>query len=246
MVVSLNSSQVQQNFGATLDQAARGEDVVIERYGAPRAVMIEYGRYRRLMDAEQEHALGEAGMTQVSAPGSERAAVAREAAAPYRVARGQPPALEPLSARRQPAVPDADVLSLSYRYVARTLGLCGGRPILRGTRISVRTIVGYHQLGMSADAILAELPHLTPAQVYEALSYYYDHVDEIEREIEEDRLERLIGRYGFPGSRVLGELEAVLKSLSPLNAAEAEGFASDLADARAQLPQETPRDPWAS
>jgi uncharacterized protein (DUF433 family) len=58
----------------------------------------------------------------------------------------------------------------TYRYVTRTPGICSGRPILRGTRVTVRTIVGYHKLGLSVDEILASLPHLTPAQVYEALA----------------------------------------------------------------------------
>jgi len=50
---------------------------------------------------------------------------------------------------------------------------------------------------MSVDEILAGLPHVTPAQVYEALSYYYDHLEEIEREIQENQLGRLIERYGL-------------------------------------------------
>lgn len=38
---------------------------------------------------------------------------------------------------------------------------------------------------------------MTPAQVYEALSYYHDHLSEIEQDIEESRVERLIERYGL-------------------------------------------------
>jgi len=30
-------------------------------------------------------------------------------------------------------------------------------------------------MGLSVEEILEGLPHLTPAQVYEALSYYHDH-----------------------------------------------------------------------
>ncbi len=50
----------------------------------------------------------------------------------------------------------------------------------------------------------------------------------------------------LPAGRLLGELEAVLKSLPLFSVADAESFANDLAEARAQLPQEAPRDPWAS
>jgi len=51
--------------------------------------------------------------------------------------------------------------------------------------------------GRHFSAGLLGLPHLTPAQIYEALSDYHDHQAEIERDIEESRVERLIERYGL-------------------------------------------------
>lgn len=224
MAVTLNSSQVQQNFGAALDRALRGDDVIVERYGTPRAAIVEYERYQKLVAAAQEQGF-EAHPGQLN-----------ETAAVYRVG-GQTPAL--------PAG-NAEAAAPVYRYITRSPGILGGRPIIRGTRVPVKAIVGYYKLGMSADEILDSLPHLTPAQVYEALSYYHDHVDEIEREIQEDQMERLTERHGFSASRLLGELEAVLKSLPSLGAAEAASFANDIAEARAQLPQEERGDPWAS
>lgn len=53
MAVTLNSSQVQQNFGAAMDRAMLADDVVIERYGTPRVTIIAYQRYQRLVAAEQ-------------------------------------------------------------------------------------------------------------------------------------------------------------------------------------------------
>jgi PHD/YefM family antitoxin component YafN of YafNO toxin-antitoxin module len=50
----LKSSEVQQNFGETVDRVMLEGDVVIERYGTPRVAMVEYGRYRRLVEAEKE------------------------------------------------------------------------------------------------------------------------------------------------------------------------------------------------
>jgi uncharacterized protein (DUF433 family) len=44
-----------------------------------------------------------------------------------------------------------------------------------------------HRRGLTVDEILREFPHLTPAQVYDALSYYYDHQDELDQEITELR-----------------------------------------------------------
>ena len=84
-----------------------------------------------------------------------------------------------------------------YHYITRVAGVCGGQPIVKGTRTPVKAIVGYHKLGLSVEEILEGLPHLTPAQVYEALSYYYDHQAEVEHDIEETRVERLIERYGL-------------------------------------------------
>jgi uncharacterized protein (DUF433 family) len=84
-----------------------------------------------------------------------------------------------------------------YRHITRLPETCGGRPIIQGTRITVKAIVGYYKLGLSTEEIIEGLPHLTPAQVYEALSYYHDHSSEIEQDIEEGRVERLLDRYGL-------------------------------------------------
>ena len=88
-------------------------------------------------------------------------------------------------------------ISTAYRYITHVSEIAGGRPVIRGTRITVKAIVGYYKLGLSVEEMLEDLPALTPAQVYEALSYYHDHQVEIERDIEENRAERLIERYGL-------------------------------------------------
>ncbi|MCX6031671.1 MAG: type II toxin-antitoxin system Phd/YefM family antitoxin [Chloroflexi bacterium] len=72
MVVTLNSSQVQQNFGQAMDRALLADDVVIERYGIPRVTMMGYPRYRRLVEAEQE--LLRVRLQQAAAAASARAA----------------------------------------------------------------------------------------------------------------------------------------------------------------------------
>ena len=91
-------------------------------------------------------------------------------------------------------------------YVTRIPDVCGGRTIIHGTRIPVQTIVGYYKLGMSVDEILAGLPHLTAAQVFDALSYYHDHQAEIEADIAAAEPEVLLARYGLrmePDGRVV-------------------------------------------
>ena len=54
MPVKLKSSDVQQSFGEAVDRALLEDDIIVERYGTPRVAIIEYGRYQRLVEAEQE------------------------------------------------------------------------------------------------------------------------------------------------------------------------------------------------
>ncbi|OQX09950.1 MAG: hypothetical protein BWK80_46320 [Desulfobacteraceae bacterium IS3] len=73
----------------------------------------------------------------------------------------------------------------SYPYITSEQNILNGVPIIQGTRIPVRSVAGYYQTGMSADEILASLPHLTPSQVFSALAYYFDHQDEIDRDLKD-------------------------------------------------------------
>ncbi len=54
MSVMLKSSEVQQNFGRIMEQAMMQDDVVVERYGKPRVVILDYRRYQQLLQAEQD------------------------------------------------------------------------------------------------------------------------------------------------------------------------------------------------
>lgn len=57
----------------------------------------------------------------------------------------------------------------------------GPQPVIKGTRIGVSDIVGYLLAGETPESLVNEiLPYLTLAQVYDALSYYHDHQDEID------------------------------------------------------------------
>ena len=75
---------------------------------------------------------------------------------------------------------DNKIQSTPYPHIVRTQGVCGGEPVIRGTRIAVRHIVGYYyKAGMSAEEILAKWDYLTPAQVFGALAYYHDNREQI-------------------------------------------------------------------
>lgn len=89
-----------------------------------------------------------------------------------------------------------------HTHIIQRPDISGGEPIIRGTRISVRHIVERVQAGQSVEDILAALPHLTAAQVYDALSYYHDHQSEIEGLIEASRPERVIAVQGLKVKKV--------------------------------------------
>jgi len=74
-------------------------------------------------------------------------------------------------------------------HIEITPGICGGRPRIAGRRIRVQDVVIWHERqGMSPDEIVSEFPGITLADVYAALAYYHDHLDEIRRAIEDDEL----------------------------------------------------------
>lgn len=87
--------------------------------------------------------------------------------------------------------------STTYRYITQTPDVQGGQSVIAGTRTTIATIVGYYKQGLSVEEILEELLHLTPAQVYQALSYYHDHVEEIEHDREPCRVEQLLHQYNL-------------------------------------------------
>src|SRR2546430_17441983 len=65
--------------------------------------------------------------------------------------------------------------------------VCGGRPCIAGTRIRVQDIYVWHELqGLSADEIVSRFPHLSMGDVYSALAHYWDHRDEIGKQMQEE------------------------------------------------------------
>lgn len=74
-------------------------------------------------------------------------------------------------------------MQTEHLYVHKDPAICGGDPVIVGSRIPVRLIYRRHQAGDSVDTLQRAYPHLTLAQLYDALSYAYDHLAEIEEEI---------------------------------------------------------------
>ena len=56
--------------------------------------------------------------------------------------------------------------------------ICSGKPVIRGTRVMVRNILGMVAGGYSADRILESFPEVTREDVSAALEYAARVVDE--------------------------------------------------------------------
>ncbi len=56
----------------------------------------------------------------------------------------------------------------------------GGKPCLRGTRVTVGTIVGLIASGSTAQEVLADYPYLEPEDIPAALSYAAWRAEEID------------------------------------------------------------------
>jgi uncharacterized protein (DUF433 family) len=71
---------------------------------------------------------------------------------------------------------------MDHPYIVSHKDYCGGSPVIKGTKFPVRSIVNYVLCqGISPEEMVREFSHLTLAQVYDALSYYYDHKEAIDQ-----------------------------------------------------------------
>ncbi len=82
-------------------------------------------------------------------------------------------------------------IEVIHPYITSDKEIGGGRPIISGTRTRVSNIVAYYKLGISPDELAREFSHLTLSQIHDALSYYYEHQEEIDREIDEESEENI-------------------------------------------------------
>lgn len=67
--------------------------------------------------------------------------------------------------------------------IIKTPAVCGGRPRIAGTRITIQNIAINFNAGMSSEEIVMQRTHLTQAQVYAALAYYYANKEAIDIQI---------------------------------------------------------------
>lgn len=77
-------------------------------------------------------------------------------------------------------------MSAEQPHIASDPAFRGGRPRIEGTRVAVADVVLMHlRLGM-APAEIAGRYDLPLAAVHAALAHYFDHREDIDRDIEED------------------------------------------------------------
>jgi uncharacterized protein (DUF433 family) len=80
-----------------------------------------------------------------------------------------------------------------HPHVTRHAGVCGGRPVVGGRRIPVWQIAWWIEHGRTAEEVVAEYAgRLSPAAVYDAISYSYDHQDEVADELRAQTSERAL------------------------------------------------------
>jgi uncharacterized protein (DUF433 family) len=64
--------------------------------------------------------------------------------------------------------------------ITRDPAAMGGKPCIRGMRVTVGTMVGLVAAGRTRDEILGEYPYLEPEDIAQALSYAAWRAQEIE------------------------------------------------------------------
>ncbi len=66
----------------------------------------------------------------------------------------------------------------AHPYVIRDSAIYGGEPLINGTHTAVRHVILLFQSGQDPEVIAVD-QHLSLAQVYDAISYFYDNEEEI-------------------------------------------------------------------
>ncbi len=84
--------------------------------------------------------------------------------------------------------PTTRVDGRDHPYIERRPSVCGGEPVIVGTRFPVRSVVtSVYRLGWTPEEIVEAWPYLTLAHIHDALSFYHDHRRMIDRAIRENR-----------------------------------------------------------
>lgn len=97
-----------------------------------------------------------------------------------------------------------------YPYIAHRAGVRQGAPVIAGTGIRVLDVaIRYEVMHMPPEEIMVALPELNLSQIHAALSYYYAHKLELDREWKASmkRIERLKKDHPSLLERKLGQVK---------------------------------------
>ena len=65
---------------------------------------------------------------------------------------------------------------MAHERVEINPAIMGGKPVIRGTRIPVETVLRKLGAGLPAEAIIADHPRLTPADIRAAQAFAADYL----------------------------------------------------------------------
>lgn len=184
MTRRISLEQAKMDFELLTEEIRRSKDrLLIEKDGLPIAVLLSIDDFEVLMETVGELS------------NSEYLASIREARAEYKRSEVDME-MRIVGKTRLPAT-ELETKHTEHPYIVRVPGIASGEPIIKGTRVPVRAIALHYKASETLDEILEAYPHLPPAGVFDAISYYLDHQEEIEAFIEENRPERVMEKHGL-------------------------------------------------
>lgn len=93
------------------------------------------------------------------------------------------------------ANPDTDrapIERTEHPHIVKSADTLGGEPRIAETRFAVRHVLAYARSGMSPEEIAATWDFLSLAQIHDALSYAYDHPEEMAYHEDRHRLRNIM------------------------------------------------------
>lgn len=127
-----------------------GEHIVVERHDAPLAVLIPYSLYTDLSEGRG----GSGPLT--DQPESEAWPALHDRQAGYQ-------AVQPYG--------QVGMIGVGGPLITFEPGKRGGKPCIRGLRITVYDVLSYLAAGMTVDQVLLDFPDLTQEDIYACLAY---------------------------------------------------------------------------
>ncbi len=88
--------------------------------------------------------------------------------------------------------PASPIERTEHPHVVTSATVLSGEPIVEGTRLAVRHILIHYRDVATSPEEIAVMYGLTPGQVHDALSYAFDHMDEIKVHIERNKIRNVM------------------------------------------------------